>query len=611
MKAFIEKYCQEKDIQAVSVCIHDHNQPVFSYSHGNRQRGLTDQVDEHTRFTIGSISKLFVTVAVLQLVDQNKIELDHPVCDYVTDFIMDDCRYRQITVRMLLNHSSGLPSTSFRGKYTNHYYPQYILDMLRMYRQLPLKSEPGKYSVYCNDGFVLAQYLVETVSQMPFRDYCLTYIVNPVGMKDTEFPGAVLAEDTYAHAPNDYERDFNQEYVNGIGSGGVYSTAEDLCLFMDALNNIELIRQESWEEMSSMQYVNPIQTLSLNANGYGLGFDHAALPYFEAMGFKAVAKGGATFGYMSYAYLLPKRKLSVAVLSTSKESGVAALAKELGKMYLQEKQKEIKLTIPKQAVQAEGIYGADNRVYQLQYKNEQLSLAYYQLGKLTTPVFLNKIETEYVYQGQLLGFDHPRFGFINEKDETYMYVTYLDGNVEIRSVIGQKIKPGSGKKMSIPGKYYLKMNEYIDQRTFYTQDLQVIAPIMMETLDLVLFPFPLRIINEHHAVPFIELPGNYSREMCDLLVIDENQLQLGPYRYINSDQIKAMPKSFTLTDTDTRWFRYEFQTEIQKPEHVRVIGIKITGNEAKVSYDSLYCEHILDIDYIGFMGRAGDIIECE
>ena len=192
-----------------------------------------------------------------------------------------------------------------------------------------------------------------------------------------------------------------------------------------------------------------------------------------------------------------------------------------------------------------------------------------------------------------------------------MYVTYLDGNVEIRSVIGQKIKPGSGKKMSIPGKYYLKMNEYIDQRTFYTQDLQVIAPIMMETLDLVLFPFPLRIINEHHAVPFVELPGNYSREMCDLLVIDENQLQLGPYRYINSDQIKAMPKSFTLTDTDTHWFRYEFQTEIQKPEHVRVIGIKITGNEAKVSYDSLYCEHILDIDYIGFMGRAGDIIECE
>ena len=162
---------------------------------------------------------------------------------------------------MLLNHSSGLPSTSFRGKYTNHYYPQYIFDMLEMYRQLPLKSEPGKYSVYCNDGFVLAQYLVETVSQMSFRDYCLTYIVNPIGMKDTEFPGAVLNEDTYAHAPNDYERDFNQEYVNGIGSGGVYSTAEDLCLFLDALNDYRLISQESWEEMSSMQYINPIQTL--------------------------------------------------------------------------------------------------------------------------------------------------------------------------------------------------------------------------------------------------------------------------------------------------------------------------------------------------------------
>ena len=428
-------------------------------------------------------------------------------------------------------------------------------------------------------------------------------------MKDTEFPGAVLNEDTYAHAPNDYERDFNQEYVNGIGSGGVYSTAEDLCLFLDALNDYRLISQESWEEMSSMQYINPIQTLSLNANGYGLGFDHTALPYFEAMGFKASAKGGATFGYMSYAYFLPKRKLSVAVLSTSKESGVAALAKELGKMYLQKYQEETKLMIPKQAIQIEGIYGADNRVYQIQYKKEQLSLAYYQMGKLTTPVFLNKIETEYVYPGQLLGFDHPRFGFIDEHDETYMYVTYLDGNVEIRSVIGQKIKRGEGKKMSIPGKYYLKMNEYIDQRTFYTQDLQVIAPIMMETLDVVLFPFPLRIIDERHAVPFIELPGNYSREMCDLISLDQNQLQLGPYRYINSDQIKAMPESFTLMNTDTHWFRYENQEVIQQPEHVRVIGIKIMENEAKVSYDSLYCDHILDIDYIGFMGKVGDVIE--
>ncbi|WP_052466369.1 serine hydrolase domain-containing protein [Beduini massiliensis] len=611
MKAFIEKYCQEKEIQAVSVCVHDHDQPIFSYSYGKRQSDLPDQVDAHTRFTIGSISKLFVTAALLQLVDQNKIELDRPVCEYLTDFIMEDCRYRQITVRMLLNHSSGLSSTSFRGKYTNHYYPQYISDMLAMYRQLPLKSVPGKYSVYCNDGFVLAQYLVETISQMSFRDYCQTYIVTPAKMKDTEFPGAVLDETTYAHAPNDYDHDFNQEYVNGIGSGGVYSTAEDLCLFMDALNNGQLISQESWQEMCREQYVNPIKTILLNANGYGLGFDHVALPYFEAMGFQAAAKGGATFGYMSYAYLLPKRKLSVAVLSTSKESGVTALAKELGKMYLEKNQKKIILPIPNQAKQIEGIYGADNRVYQIQLINGQLTIAYYQLGRLTSPICLDQRETEYIYQGQLFGFDHPRFGFIDENDETYMYVTYLDGNTEVRSVIGQKIKPESGKKMSIPGKYYLKMNEYIDQRTFYTQDLQVIAPTMLETLGVVLFPFPLRVIDEQHAASFIELPGNYSREMCTLVALDKDRFQLGPYRYINSDQLKAMPKSFALMDSDTCWFRYDHRNQIKKPKHVRVIGIKIMEKEAKVSYDSLYCDHLCDIDFIGFMGKAGDLIVCE
>lgn len=70
---------------------------------------------DDTVYCVGSVSKVYVTVAVMQLVDQGKVELDAPVTDYLPDFKMADERYREITVRMLMNHTSGIMGTSGAG----------------------------------------------------------------------------------------------------------------------------------------------------------------------------------------------------------------------------------------------------------------------------------------------------------------------------------------------------------------------------------------------------------------------------------------------------------------------------------------------------------------
>src|SRR5690606_5111880 len=121
---------------------------------------------------IGSVSKMIVAAATMQLVDAKLVDLDEPLTTYINDFKMADERYRQITPRMLLNHSSGL--------YGTHYENSMLFDdndtqshdeLLRKLRSEHLKSDPGAYSVYCNDGFTLLEILVERVSGMSYTDY--------------------------------------------------------------------------------------------------------------------------------------------------------------------------------------------------------------------------------------------------------------------------------------------------------------------------------------------------------------------------------------------------------------------------------------------------------
>ena len=149
-------------------------------------RALTDDM----LYGIGSVSKAYTAAAVLNLAEEGKIDLDAPVTAYLPDFTMADERYTDITVRMLLNHSSGLPgSTTANG---------FLLDdpdtlaadtLLEELSGETLKADPGAFSVYCNDGFTLAELVVEAVSGMDFDAYVRQAILEPAGLDNTWFPG--------------------------------------------------------------------------------------------------------------------------------------------------------------------------------------------------------------------------------------------------------------------------------------------------------------------------------------------------------------------------------------------------------------------------------------
>nr|WP_269322557.1 serine hydrolase domain-containing protein [Paenibacillus sp. FSL H7-0357] len=134
------------DTNSVQYTLIDHGNIVISGQFGKNDEQGQKPLTTDTMYGIGSTSKMFTTVAVMQLVDQGKIDLDTPVVHYIPEFRMKDERYKQITPRMLLNHSSGLNGSTFTNAYLFEDIDTYAHDtLLKQLAGQTLKADPGAY----------------------------------------------------------------------------------------------------------------------------------------------------------------------------------------------------------------------------------------------------------------------------------------------------------------------------------------------------------------------------------------------------------------------------------------------------------------------------------
>lgn len=270
---------------------------------------------DHT-FNVCSISKIFCTVAVMKLVEQGKVDLDTPVYKYLPDFKMLDERYKDITVRHLLNHASGLPGTQWKhfsathiSSEDNHEYYQEVYDHLA---KSHLKAAPGTYSVYCNDGFTVAEMVVAKVSGMPFGQFVKEYITEPIGAHSTR--SSTVNNPDY---PLIQEKKKVPEYFYLQGCGGFTTNMIDLCKFGNLfLTENSVLSEESKAEMRKHQGVTFIEEDNASTC-YGLGWDNVAVvePQFD-LGEEVQMKGGNSFQFTSKLYVIPKYNAVLAISET-------------------------------------------------------------------------------------------------------------------------------------------------------------------------------------------------------------------------------------------------------------------------------------------------------
>ena len=272
-----------------------------------------------TRYGIGSVSKTVATVALMQLVDDGLVRLDEPVVTYLPGFVMGSPGYRNVTVRMLLDHSSGFPGSAYGSAMATVYWPGYLDQVMGALAVSRLKHTPGALSVYCNDGFTLIEGIIASVTGEPFAEYVRDEVLGPLGMTDSAYPLAAFPDGSYAKAYGEDGSANPREVVNALASGGLYSTPTDMArlatMFMSrgAYGGRQIISAASVREMGTDQTIGEIRPAVFKAAKYGLGWDSVTQPGLLKAGFTAWMKGGDSSDYHAGFIVVPGQDLAAVV----------------------------------------------------------------------------------------------------------------------------------------------------------------------------------------------------------------------------------------------------------------------------------------------------------
>lgn len=278
-------------------------------------------------YGIGSVSKMYTATAVMKLAEAGKLSLDRPVTDYLKDFKMADSRYRDITVRMLLNHTSGLMGTSQRNAMLFADDDQQAADqLLKRLETQSLRAEPGAFCSYCNDGFTLAQLIVEAVSGKEFLDYLRQDLLPAAGGAEIYAPAdgeSAANRLAVICSAGEEQRVLPHECLGILGAGGLYATAEDLAAYGGALTGTKLLSAASAAAMAQPEYARGIWPEGEPAGftSFGLGWDAVEFWPFSQSGIQCLVKGGDTLYYHAALLVLPEYHMAAAVLTSG---GVSA-----------------------------------------------------------------------------------------------------------------------------------------------------------------------------------------------------------------------------------------------------------------------------------------------
>ena len=185
---------------SLSAAFLDGDTVVWAEAFGLADKEASRPPTAETLYGIGSVSKMFAAAAVMKLVDRGKVDLDAPLVAYLPEFSMLSPEYRQVTVRMLINHSSGFPGSDYRNLMTSGPYPGYADQVLATLKESRLKHLPGLLNVYCNDGFTLVEKLVQAVSGKPYTQFVQDELLTPLGMTRTHFPLAPFPAGSFARS---------------------------------------------------------------------------------------------------------------------------------------------------------------------------------------------------------------------------------------------------------------------------------------------------------------------------------------------------------------------------------------------------------------------------
>jgi serine beta-lactamase-like protein LACTB len=310
LSALIDHEVKDKALPAVSIALVDDQRVVWSKGFGFRDAAGKIPADANTVYRVGSVSKLFTDVAVMQLVEKGKLDLDSPVSHYLPDFkpVLKP-EYKPITLRMLMSHRSGLIREPPVGNYFDPTEPGLAKTVASM-NGIPVVFPPGEREKYSNAGVGVVGYVLQVTQKEQYEKYVKRVVLDPLGMNASSFLPTDAVKKNLADAVmwTYFGREFPAPtFELGTSPAGcMYSTVLDLAKFQSALfaGGKGVLKPETIQKMFTPQYA-PAGA----KRGFGIGFAVG-----ETDGHRQIGHNGAIYGFATNFAALPDDKLGVVVV---------------------------------------------------------------------------------------------------------------------------------------------------------------------------------------------------------------------------------------------------------------------------------------------------------
>jgi len=329
------KTVYKNDAPGVSISIVQKGKLIFRNGYGLADLETRKSLDANTNFNIGSITKQFTALSILQLAQRKKLSLDDRLSKFFPSLNKKVADI--VTVKQLLTHSSGIIDHYDLADIKNLKHA-HIRDVLNAIKNIDSTYfAPGSHFRYSNTGYCLLSLIVEQVSGMSYEQYLKKNIFIPSGMKKTlvwnEKEKIVHEASGYEFdsASNSFKRSGADEniFFSTEGDGGIYTSIDDYLQWFTALQSNKIFPKEMILQARSPQF--PTDKENRLSYGYGWFIDNSSVP-------AKVYHSGSNGGFRAYSFSIPEMNFLIVIFSNRDDVDLEKLIKKIYTIISSQKQ---------------------------------------------------------------------------------------------------------------------------------------------------------------------------------------------------------------------------------------------------------------------------------
>jgi CubicO group peptidase (beta-lactamase class C family) len=326
---YVNRVMNSKGIPGLSLGLIKDNRIIYAKNFGVKDIISKIPITDSMLYDMASSTKMFTAIAILNLVEQHKLDLDSQVVKYLPYFKTKKGDYKKITLRHLLNHTSGLPRDLSDKDWETEESGKMVREMdVRKLKYRELEFIPGEKYSYSNLGFMALADVVSKTSGSSFEDFVTKIILKPCNMS---------ASSMYKYSLADNQRVIPHHKLNGVmipiyrketgaivGSGGLQTNIPDMLNWVimnlneGKFNNDVILEKETFKLLVTPAKDIKIRDIEVGLNRIGLGYEIGNLNGTTIYGHGGTTRGG----FRNYTYIFPEKKAAIVIAGSILSEGI-------------------------------------------------------------------------------------------------------------------------------------------------------------------------------------------------------------------------------------------------------------------------------------------------